>query len=360
MTTLFYVLTTWLTVENGKTSTFPTAKSTIVAVAYTPVSTYTAGPLASQTQFVSTSETLATAFPTPNRGTTVSSTELIPKTLRGNLSLGLTTVPSGEVSPSGTSTTASTFPSGTTANTSGTGSETTITSSRSPAPTDTTNPGPQIISPGAAAGIAIGCILAGLVLGLLAAFFIYRRRSAHHHGSTVPQASYVVESKGSTGFSPASSSHPPPHPPPPRDDLQLSQFLLDGTPDKELAGEMASLSQLIQHHVESHYHSQPVQYDHATLIHALANLGFPDNKTAGGMSADGIVALAIDPRTRHTALRHVISYVCFTSIDFGSRSRLSMLPAPIAAFLQSVPPVENYGGNEQGKTCLQPQQIGRS
>ncbi|KAH8880210.1 hypothetical protein GQ53DRAFT_605744, partial [Thozetella sp. PMI_491] len=198
------------------------------------------------------------------------------------------------------------------------------------------------VSVGAVAGTAIGCIIAGLLIGVIVSALIYRRRTKNTDRES-PYEAIVVQPESKT------LPHTPPPPAPQYDQLQLSQYLLDTTPDKEIAGEMSSLGQLIQQHVENHYHLQPIQVSPAPLEQALVNLGFSQQNS---MDAGFVVALALDPRTRSLALRHVVSFICFSSIDFDSRSRLSMLPAPVAAFLQSVPPVERQGAGQEVLTAI--------
>ncbi|KAK0708037.1 hypothetical protein B0H67DRAFT_589166 [Lasiosphaeris hirsuta] len=79
---------------------------------------------------------------------------------------------------------------------------------------------------------------------------------------------------------------------------------------------------------------------------ALVRLGLSNGVS---LTPEAVVNLALEPRTRLAALQHVISYVVFSSIDISSRSQLSMLPAPIAAFLQSIPPSEKGDTNARGE-----------
>lgn len=142
---------------------------------------------------------------------------------------------------------------------------------------------------------------------------------------------------------------PPPPPPthaPVQDRFHLKHFLLDSVPDKELAAELHALGSLIQQHVENNYRLGPVQADTRTLVVSLVQLGVGN---AGRLTPEAIAALALEPSTRQVALQHVISQVVFASIDFGSRSQLSMLPAPVASFLQSVPPEDNGESNTEGE-----------
>ncbi|KAJ2899463.1 uncharacterized protein MKZ38_003020 [Zalerion maritima] len=186
------------------------------------------------------------------------------------------------------------------------------------------------LSVGAVAGAAVGGVVGGLLIGLLAAFFFFRRKKSQQ--AVVSYAAPEPKPYGPT----STSATPPP------DNLQLNQFLALATPDNDLSSELHSLGDLTQMHVENNYHSRPVKASPTALAQALANLGIGSH---GGLTADEVAALALDTRTRQTALQHVLAHVLFTSIDFSSKSRLTMLPAPIAAFLQSMPPVEKLGGN---------------
>ncbi|KAM7200751.1 hypothetical protein V8F33_003682, partial [Rhypophila sp. PSN 637] len=178
---------------------------------------------------------------------------------------------------------------------------------------------------------AIGCLIAGAILGFLIAFFIYKKRSQRQSHYASPPT--VVESKAFDA----------PHPVAVVED-KLSRFLLDASSDKEIAAELRSLGTLIQQHVENNYHLTPVQADPRALAVSLTQLGVTNS---GNVSPEMVAKLSLDPRTRQVALQHVISQVLFTSIDVNSRSRLSMLPAPIAAFLQSIPPLESGENNNE-------------
>ncbi|KAK3324043.1 hypothetical protein B0T19DRAFT_402300 [Cercophora scortea] len=198
---------------------------------------------------------------------------------------------------------------------------------------------PQDISTGGTngglvAGVAIGCLVAGLLLGLAAAFLFFKKRSQkqNHDGFATAEPKFA--------------SAPPP-PLPDQNGIQLDRFLLDASPDKEIASELHSLSILIQQHVENNYVQHHIQANPHTLVQSLAQLGFSQS---GTLTPEAIAALALEPRTRQVALQHVISQVVFTSVDVSARSRLSMLPAPIAAFLQSIPPAESGKSNAEASS----------
>jgi len=188
---------------------------------------------------------------------------------------------------------------------------------------------------GAIAGAAVGCLIAGLLLGFAIAFFFLRRRKQKEedgHGA-------VDESKALfAGPSPLAGGK-----------FQLDMFLLDSSPDKEIASELRSLGTLILQHVENNYHLHPVQEDPRVLAVSLIQLGIGNGDS---LAPDALAQLALEPSTRQVALQHVISQVLFTSVDVSSRSQLSMLPAPLAAFLRSMPKRET---GEKTESEYQPQ-----
>ncbi|KAK3386091.1 hypothetical protein B0H63DRAFT_191941 [Podospora didyma] len=188
---------------------------------------------------------------------------------------------------------------------------------------------------GLVAGVAIGCLIVGLLLGLAVAWLFLRRKKERPD----PHAGQLVDSTETKAVDSRTIA------PPVQDaSLSLDRFLLDATPDDEIVAELRALGHLIQEHVENNYHLNPLKANAQTLAQSLFQLGFGKR---GSLSAETITALALEPRTRHVALQHVISQVLFSSIDVSARSRLSMLPAPIAAFLQSIPPAEKGSSNAE-------------
>ncbi|KAK2591512.1 hypothetical protein QQS21_010787 [Conoideocrella luteorostrata] len=216
-----------------------------------------------------------------------------------------------------------------------TGTTTTSSSSIPPLATnDTSSNSSSDLSAGVVTGIAIGSAVVGLLAGLLAAWILLRRRGRHDNTSNTVVACH--EPKGNAIDAAPTS------------DIQLSQFLLEATPDREIAQEVQSLGQLIRQHVESHYHSKSVNANTNTqgLSATLGTLGFPS------LDARAVAGLCLDPTTRKSGLRHVIMRATFNSIDVHSRNGLpSMLPRPIASFLQAMPPDEQGGSDDAQDTA---------
>lgn len=218
----------------------------------------------------------------------------------------------------------------------GSNKDPTSTASQSPPASQHSSHSPSLAT-GAIAGIAIGCAVAGLAIGLLVAFCLFRRKGKrsksresvvlHHEAEKIP-----------------SEMGTPVH------DIPLSQFLLEPTPDRDIAQETQSIGALIDQHVDSYYHSHRVSADPRALAAVLTDLGFQSTTNSASLDAHGATALCLDPRSRRVGLRHILMRVFFSSIDVRSRHGPSMLPESVASFLRAVPPTESDRfGDPQGK-----------
>ncbi|KAF4815786.1 hypothetical protein CGCTS75_v012890 [Colletotrichum tropicale] len=288
------------------------------------------------TSSISPGYTLSTVYGTvdglPTPTTVLIATTTLPTQDGAGTSSNVTSQGASTAGAARSTTGASTTPAPTAASDDG---ETSGPGTPSASPTSTNKPSSSGVSTGAIAGASVGCLLAGLIIGGLIAFLLLGRKK-RKSGRYSPQSSdtgHIIvgpESKALASSAPANHS----------DNIQINQFLLDATPDKELAGELQSLGELIQQHVENNYHSNPVQIDTHALAPSLSNLGLGE---LSKLSTEEIASLCIDPKTRQAGLQHVVSLAVFGSIDFKAKSRYSMLPGPIASFLQSIPPVESRG-----------------
>ncbi|PHH92325.1 hypothetical protein CDD83_7914 [Cordyceps sp. RAO-2017] len=189
-------------------------------------------------------------------------------------------------------------------------------------PSQQTSASSTAVSTAAVVGIAIACALAGLLIGFLAACIFLRRKRR----KTAPPKTSDVRLEPKTATSSVT-------------DIQLDQFLLEATPDKEITMEMQSRGDLIRQHVESHYQTGSVPADASRLSQSLVDLGFSDGPSP--FDAHEVAALCLDPGTRQNSLQHVLLRVIFASLDFHSRSGLSMLPMSVALFLNEVPLAES-------------------
>ncbi|KAI3337562.1 hypothetical protein HD806DRAFT_476990 [Xylariaceae sp. AK1471] len=186
------------------------------------------------------------------------------------------------------------------------------------------------LSNGAIAGVAIATAIVGGLLGLIAGLLFARRGKKHR--SPPEYVAYADREK-----EPATS-------PTTTDALQLDQFLLDSKPDTTIASELRSLGHLIQQHVESHYHLQPVQLESSRLRQPLSDLGI---ERGSAPAIARLASLAHEPRTRLNAIRYVIAKAVFESTVIGGSTCVSLLPAMVSGLGSSIPPVEDHIGSHE-------------
>ncbi|KAI2778767.1 hypothetical protein F4815DRAFT_476572 [Daldinia loculata] len=230
-------------------------------------------------------------------------------------------------------TTTSTTSSSTTSSTSTTDSSSTSSSRVSPSLMNATqsveSDGNLGLSSGAVAGIAIACAVAGLIMGTILGIFLFRQRRRRGLGDRSRGGEYDSQEK-------PLQSHIS------TDRLQLDQFLLDPTPDAEIRTELRSLSQLLQQHVENNYHNLPVSRNVDVLSAELVHLGVGQGDT---LLADTLASLALSPRSRYSAIQHIIASVTFASVTLDGTSPLSLLPQPVSSFVSLIPATESFRGN---------------
>lgn len=192
------------------------------------------------------------------------------------------------------------------------------------------------LSAGGVVGIAVGCAIAGVVIGVIASVFLFHRHRKHapeqiieshpRKGGPNPQALTVTPV---TAVS------------------DLDQFLLEPKSDKELAAEVQSLGHLIQQHVEDNYHLSPLGQSADSLSQILEHLGLSEGDVTIPKPAQ-LAAMAEDPNTRFATLQHVIARVIFDSLSVKSVGNISMLPPSVSSLMREMPPCEKHVGNPEG------------
>ncbi|KLU86259.1 hypothetical protein MAPG_05275 [Magnaporthiopsis poae ATCC 64411] len=253
--------------------------------------------------------------------------------------------------------------------------------------------GAAISSPGLGSGIvvgiALGAVVLGFALGALAAMFFFRRkhrRAKSENGpatasppwrrsrivdhtdnkdavgmSAVPVTKATPARRRSSSSSSSSSILSPlavvaraasaqaAHPATSAatsDPLQLDQFLLSPAPDQTIVSELQALDHLIQLHVENYYHlelMQPSATVRDQLQRTLADLGLDTEPST--LTLAQLVTLAIKPKTRHAALRHVIASAMSQSVVLSPTAKFSLLPPSLCLFMTEMAPTEKGRGS---------------
>ncbi|KAI3545618.1 hypothetical protein CSPX01_04924 [Colletotrichum filicis] len=195
------------------------------------------------------------------------------------------------------------------------------------------------ISTGTIAGASVGCLLGGLLIGAIVALAILRRKH-QKDGKNIKKENFVLTTESKIYGEPSSGQS--------SKDVDLSQFLLDATPDKEIGDEFRSLSELVRSHIESHYHLQPL-HSSASLVPSIRDLELPQTP---GSTPESVAAICANPVSRQVGLQHVVSTAILNSIDFPSGGRFSVLPEPVTNFLRSVPRDTQYDNSSAKMLAL--------
>lgn len=192
----------------------------------------------------------------------------------------------------------------------------------------------------------MGCLVAGILIGL-AAMILFHRRRTYGTRRRAPEAPVARQL-------PVQAQTPQKLLPWHKDMFELGPFLLDSSSDKDIAGMLDEAGQLIEQHVENNYHAKPVSTSPHELTKALQGLGVEGVDGKGSsVSAATLTSLALESGTRRLALRHLLSLVIFSSMDLDRIRRQkipghppSILPAPMVAFVQAQPGPGLYENRE--------------
>ncbi|KAI0145395.1 hypothetical protein GGR57DRAFT_301553 [Xylariaceae sp. FL1272] len=189
---------------------------------------------------------------------------------------------------------------------------------------------PDSLSDPAVAGLSIGLVIIGLLLGLVIAFFVLR----YYKKRDIPPIFISQSEKGEIVPLNARTD----------DSISLDHLLLDPVPQARIAHELQSLDQLIQKHCETYYHLLPVQSNETELSDNLHLVGIENRHPSGTGTA---AALLLDSTTRLTTIRYIIANVLFGSTALVSSSGISLLPPGVSDIASRMPPPEENTGNQR-------------
>ncbi|KAI3577656.1 hypothetical protein IWW34DRAFT_852008 [Fusarium oxysporum f. sp. albedinis] len=192
-------------------------------------------------------------------------------------------------------------------------------------PQETGNKANNRIEPGAVAGIAIGCLFAGIFVGICFAWLLQRftkRRPRHRRAIRIVRAPKNPDTD-SPGSMESSDNK-----------IKVENFILQATPDREVVGMLQRLEVIMEQHIENYYHVKPIDIGASVLAEQLTNLGI--SQDSSGFEAEAVAKWCLHPASRRLGLQHVVSHVLFNSIDCNSRNGISLLPGPAINFLRSI------------------------
>ncbi|KAI4236451.1 MAG: hypothetical protein L6R40_006162 [Gallowayella cf. fulva] len=176
------------------------------------------------------------------------------------------------------------------------------------------------IGSGAAAGIGIGCAIAGaLIAGILAALLFRRRkRRAPARSDRIPLNGFASVDKSVA--SPDLSSPVG----------MIERSLPQPAEDQALGGEMSRLRTAIKNHVQSYYHTNTVRGSvDQVALGMIATGNMP-------LIASTLASLLSNPVTRLMAIRFCITWTVVSRIDQNCEPSLSFLPPEVSSCLISI------------------------
>lgn len=191
---------------------------------------------------------------------------------------------------------------------------------------------------GAVAGIAIGMLLAGVLIAGFICFFLLRRQKKRLAMSAAAysrhQAEYTERNagteKGATVLTGPVGS--------------IDDLLPQPAEDDAISGELSRIRDNIKNHVRTYYHSGPIS------AADINEVGIRDVAALTGVSAAALGKALEDPLVRDNALRSIVSSMILTRCT-GERSP-SLLPNDVAALSASI--AASNGTNCESISCAQP------
>ncbi|KAH7413740.1 hypothetical protein DE146DRAFT_601416 [Phaeosphaeria sp. MPI-PUGE-AT-0046c] len=219
-------------------------------------------------------------------------------------------------------------------------SSTSLLTSGSATATNSASKKSNNVSSGAAAGIAIGCLVAGALVAGIIFWFCWRKRKANgardHEASRIAlmpahekgfAANTVPLGSGSSVVSPVSAALP----------LPLE--------DKAISGEISKIANSVKNHVQSYYQNGRVSPGLIDVddIHAIGD-GQP-------ISAGTLSTLLGNTATREIALRFCIAWAVCSRMPPGADPKASLLPQEVAGCVQRITPQQG-GSSVQNASAL--------
>ncbi|KLU92197.1 hypothetical protein MAPG_11143 [Magnaporthiopsis poae ATCC 64411] len=195
-----------------------------------------------------------------------------------------------------------------------------ITTTSTPSPVCTS----QCLNATSVAGIGVACLVGGAAIGLLAAWAMARKKQKRERGLSGDGPIEPVQAGASNKTYGTRASLEP-------------SYILDMIESgSKIRSMLSSIGLLITQHVLTQYHDDPVTTSKAELAQVLRSLGL--GEADQGVSPDHLASMVLDVYYRTEALRHVLSFVIFSSLDLASaRPPVSLLPPPVVDLVRMAP-----------------------
>lgn len=215
-------------------------------------------------------------------------------------------------------------------------------------PHATGTPGPDVPPDGdrfSVAEITAASVLS-VVGGFLLAcgfFWLYSKNLFHrsnrrggHPGSSTPFPVPFIKSTNERPLESRGVSRQPSTTP---SEIRLDHYLLEPASDTIITDQVLTLSALIDQHVDNFYPVQRSTVSYNTLSNELKQIEYTG-------PAEMVAVACSRGNHREASLKHVISHVILRSVDIRFNEPISMLPAPVARFLSSIPKGQDNAGKK--------------
>lgn len=184
-------------------------------------------------------------------------------------------------------------------------------------------PSGRDISRAATAGVGIGAGLLGILIGFLVSWLFSRYQNRRSSSLVAAVNEGKLDPPSNPKHSPGKTIIGLANP--------LNHYLLDGAGDSEIITELSALGFLLEQHVRSHYHQQPLHSIPESLSDSLAQLGLAEDKHGQ------FLELVQDTKTRPAAIRFLLAWAIFSNLDMHTAGSLSLLPPVVTALSRSLP-----------------------
>jgi hypothetical protein len=128
-----------------------------------------------------------------------------------------------------------------------------------------------------------------------------------------------------------------------RTEILLDENLLERADDSQIRKSMQDLNELIDQHVENYYHLHVFEGSQGSLERRLVECEYGLD-----LSVEEMVSILKNPKTRFAGIRQLIATIIVKNINFKAGVEVSLLSSKIAAFCNSMPPIERQPGCEEG------------
>lgn len=183
------------------------------------------------------------------------------------------------------------------------------------------------LSDRAAAGIAIGCLIAGALIAALASFLLFSRgkkrnaAQAGHYEPTVHADEHDLKHPAKVTSAPMRA-------------IGAAAIIENNLPqpkeDNTISGDLSRIKSRIEGHVDSYYHTAGANSQTiAQALSAALGTGFP-------VSMVKLQELLSDPRKRLAVFRAAIAWIIVSRIDFSSGPDTTFLPRHVADVIRDL------------------------